>query len=74
MAEPVAVAKKKRQRRKASDALLKITVERIDTAQSSLGVVEGSFVAQTNRITVLEQSMPESKFDLAKVIKAINGL
>lgn len=74
MAEPV--AKKKRQRRKASDALLKITVERIETSQSNppIAGVEGSFVPLPNHVVVLEQSMPESKFDLAKVIKAINGL
>lgn len=72
-----------------SAAILKITIEKVESVEKKTsewqkftddtdtspqyGYVE-VVRPQTNRVVVLEQSMPESKFDLAKVIKAINGL
>ena len=82
---PEQIAKKKRVR-KTSNAMLTIRIERTVPAvdqnalnewKKALDIVEPLRYEQPSpfpRYVVLEQSLPEAKFDLAKVIKAINGL
>jgi hypothetical protein len=57
----------KRTRKRKVPALMKLTIERIEMDDTPADEM-------FRKVIVLEQSFPESKFDLAKVIKAINGL
>ena len=66
---------KKRVRRPKSEAMIRITVVREQTVWKVDRAGESTeLVPQTDTRALLEQTMPESKFDLGKVIKALNGL
>ena len=64
-----------RVRKPKNQVVIQITVDQITTIyplQSEAAAM--SQVPRQERLTLLEQSLPESKLDLAKVIKAINSL
>lgn len=77
-------------RKPRSQAVIKITIERSETvwkrsrdwrmvrdeATETGGKYEyvDAVLPKEERSTLLEQSLPESKLDMAKIIKAINSL
>ena len=72
---------KKRVRKPKSEAMIRITVVREQTVwkspSASLDDPNHGYTAafpQTETRALLEQTIPEAKFDLGKVIKALNGL
>jgi len=66
---------KKRVRRPKSEAMIRITVVREQTVWKVDRAGESTeLVPQTDTRALLEQTIPEAKFDLGKVIKALNGL
>jgi len=77
---------KKRVRKPKSAAIVRIVVVREETVWKQsrdwrqVGVDPMKFeyvdavLPRLETTSLLEQTMPESKFDLAKVIKALNGL
>ena len=64
---------KKRVRRPKSEAMIRITVVREQTVWK-VAEQAALIVPETETRALLEQTMPEAKFDLGKVIKALNGL
>jgi len=79
-------AKKRTRKKKQQGAvMLKITIQseetvlerKVEWLKQADGGVYGDVdheIPTTRTVTILEQSVPSDGFDLAKVIKAINGL
>ena len=79
--------RKKRVRRSVNGALLRITIERVETVQKLQKVWNKAsdnpdtpyayvdvVLPVVEKTLLLDQHLPEGKFDMGKVLKAINNL